>query len=288
MISVTSEHERLFCGAETRGVGVYLDTWAFLKLAKGPEHLRQDFVNSIRQGGTLLFSFTNALEIGDLSGSSSDVVQNLLNSIGRHWFPLEMNPWKVVEKENVGFGQSAPFADSFMKSFCDERLHDLSVNENKLLDLSEGFFRLSAVVNWLKDNKEKIKTYKIELDQELQNRIEKMGVEYHKDRDSFNRTYPEIPYNPHLPATFALNNLMRTLVRQAKGFCFKPGDGADFSHAVLAAAFGSIVTLDKQWKYRIEGLPTPNHLAKVFYERELIEFVDILKGFVNSRNTSNG
>jgi hypothetical protein len=81
---------------------------------------------------------------------------------------------------------------------------------------------------------------------------------------------------------------MRILVSEAKAYCFKKGDGTDFSHAIFAAAFGSIVTLDKQWKGRIEKLPQPNRLAKVFYGSELNQFVDVLEERVNSSNALNG
>jgi hypothetical protein len=185
MIKITSEHGEVFCDAKTRGFCVYLDTWALLDLARGLESRQQRVTDSIRQGGTLLFSFANALEIGDLSGASSDAVQNLLNSIGQYWFPLEMNPWKVAEREKEGFVLSAPFADSLMKTFFQKRAHDLSSNENELLNLSESFFSLGSVLNWVKENKEKAQTDKGRLDQALEDRIKRMRAEYDNDRASY-------------------------------------------------------------------------------------------------------
>jgi hypothetical protein len=55
------------------------------------------------------------------------------------------------------------------------------------------------------------------------------------------------------------------LVLEAKQFRLKKGDGLDFSHAVMGSAFASVVTLDKHWKRRIEGLPKPNQLAHIYY-----------------------
>lgn len=66
---------------------------------------------------------------------------------------------------------------------------------------------------------------------------------------------------------------MRTLIVEAKGHPLKPGDALDFSHAVMASAFASVATLDKHWKRRVEGLPKPNGLARVYYEPELDQMV---------------
>jgi hypothetical protein len=281
MIKITSEDGKVFCDAEVRGFGVYLDTWALIDLAKGLESRRHQVADSIREGGTLLFSWANAMEIVALSGASSDAIRIFLQSIGPHWFPLELNPWKVVKKESAGLLESAARSEHFMKVYVQERIYDLSTNGDNLLNLSEAFFDLSTVLNWLQESRGKIKTDKEKLDQTLKNHIKQARDDYDKDPNSFDYGYPEISYEPRLPATFVLNNLMRMLVHEARAFSFKEGDGLDFSHAVLAAAFGSIVTLDKQWKGRIEKLPQPNRLAKVFYGPELNQFVDVLEKCVN-------
>ncbi|MDH5575592.1 MAG: hypothetical protein OEY80_08930 [Nitrospirota bacterium] len=288
MIKFTSENEKVFCDAEVRGFGVYLDTWALIDLANGSESRRHQVVDSIRQGGTLLFSWANAMEIGALSGASSDAIRIFLQSIGPHWFPLELNPWKVVKKENAGLLESAAISEHFMKAYVEERISDLSTNGDNLLNLSGAFFDLSTVLNWLQESRERIKTDKEKLDQALKNHIKQARDDYDKDPNSFNYEYPEISYDPRLPATFVLNNLMRMLVREAKAFSFKKGDGLDFSHAVLAAAFGSMVTLDKQWQRRIRELPQSNHLAKVFYRNELDQFVKVLKECLDLRNALKG
>ena len=80
-----------------------------------------------------------------------------------------------------------------------------------------------------------------------------------------------------MPATFVSTHLQRMLVTESKAFQFKDGDGPDFCHAVLGAAYGSIATLDKQWKRRIENLPKPNHLAKMYYRPELDQLVAVLE-----------
>jgi hypothetical protein len=85
-------------------------------------------------------------------------------------------------------------------------------------------------------------------------------------------------FEEHRPATFVLFHLIRLLVSELKGYTFTLNDSLDFCHAVLAAAYGSIATLDKQWKRRIEALPAEDGmLAKIYSAPELDEFVSLLE-----------
>ena len=52
----------------------------------------------------------------------------------------------------------------------------------------------------------------------------------------------------------------------------------------MATAYGSIATLDKHWKRRIENLPKPNRLAKVYYRPEVDQLVDVLESLVTQNN----
>jgi hypothetical protein len=78
-----------------------------------------------------------------------------------------------------------------------------------------------------------------------------------------------LPFKPSTPATFAHTGLIRCLVQEAKSYHLKKGDGCDFSHAVMGCAVATFATLDKQWKRRVETLPQPNGLAKIYYRPEL-------------------
>lgn len=63
----------------------------------------------------------------------------------------------------------------------------------------------------------------------------------------------------------------------------KKGDWMDFCHAVVACAFASFATLDKHWKRRVEGLPKPNRIARVYSAAELDAMVTEMESWV-SRN----
>jgi hypothetical protein len=77
------------------------------------------------------------------------------------------------------------------------------------------------------------------------------------------------------PATFVHTHLLRNLISD-RGDQLKEGDGADFCHGVIGSAFANFATLDKQWKRRVENLPKPNRLARIYYEREIeAMFTDI-------------
>jgi hypothetical protein len=82
-----------------------------------------------------------------------------------------------------------------------------------------------------------------------------------------------LPFQPSKPATFTYVNLVRTLIVDAKAYRLKEGDGVDFCHAVMASAFARLATLDKHWKRRVENLPKPNTLARIYYQPELDKMV---------------
>lgn len=146
MIRFTTDDGKPTCVAELGDrVGVYLDNDAVSELAR-PGELRTRFVSAMRQRGTLLFSFANAIEV-----STSEAVWSFLDDIGPEWVPLALSPWQVADREKAGAGPSAPISDRFVNSYFQERADELSPNGGRLLDLSaETFFRLSAIVSWVR------------------------------------------------------------------------------------------------------------------------------------------
>jgi hypothetical protein len=48
----------------------------------------------------------------------------------------------------------------------------------------------------------------------------------------------------------------------------------DFCHALIASSFATVAAWDKQWKRRVENLPKPNRIPRIYYERELTAMVD--------------
>lgn len=264
--------------AEMKGrYGVYLDNDSLIELSTKDVLRRQRFVCALRRGGTLLFSMTNVVEAAGLARPLRD----FLDSIGSYWVPLGMDPWVVFEREITGHGGRAPVSEQFMLSYFQERTHDLFQTDSKVHDLSaEKFFQLSAVLDWMQENRDTVRAFSTTVDDNLRALVTMGRAEYKKDSSVLDRIWPPVEYTDSRPATFIMNHLLRLLVREAK--TLKKGDGLDFCHAVMASAYGSIATLDKHWKRRVESLPKPNRLAKIYYRPEVDQLVDVLESLVAS------
>jgi len=280
LIRFTSENGTPVVVAETEGAGIYLDNDSLIALAmKEPASLRKRFVEALHTKATLLFSWTNAIEVaGPQWASSTDAVRAFLDSIGPHWIPLALNPWDVARREAAGLAAQAAVSESFMENYFKDRTYDLSQG-NRVLDLSaEAFFRLGAVVDWVQERREKIRADAVRIDDELRTTLAALRADYERDAASLDRVLLPGHFDERSPATFVLVHLQRLLVHEAKGYQFKKGDGLDLCHAVLAAAYGSLITLDKHWKRRVQALPDSEKLARTYYRAEIAELVATMEG----------
>lgn len=285
MIKFATEEGEIVCVAELNDrLGVYLDTDSLIELATRHSSRRQRFLDALLKGGDLLFSYTNAVEIAGPQGATAVAIRSFLDDVKSFWTPLELNPWKVVRREADGMLDQAPVSESFMKAYCEERLHDLSSGGSSALDLSrDSFFRLSAVADWAQEHRDDIRRNAAEIDRTFSDRFKALRDDHYRDPSALDSETFHFPFDTHRPATFVLNNLLHMLVREAKAFQYKKNDGIDFCHAVLASAYGSLITLDKQWKRRMENLPLRHHLAKVYYRPQVDELVDSLEALTAAR-----
>lgn len=284
MMRITTEGGRPLAKAELRGFGVYLDNFALIAFAKGPTSRRQRFVEALTAGGTLLFSWTNAIEVAGPQGASVTAVRAFLDSIGPHWVPVEMDLWAVAQREKAGLLKKAPLSENFVNAYFKDRIHDLSPTASTVVDLSDpSFFALGAVLDWVHGKRNSARQSGPEMDQALREKMELLDAEYAKDPNCLDRLLPPIPFDEKCPATYVLIHLQRMLWMEKKAYQLKANDGLDFCHAVLGAAYGSLAALDKQWKRRIESLPEANRLAKVFYAPELCQLVNLLESLVGPK-----
>jgi hypothetical protein len=111
----------------------------------------------------------------------------------------------------------------------------------------------------------------------LINRVADEHSKHEKDSSHLDKAFPNEPYSKNMPTRFALLQLLRLLVTEAKKFTLKKGDGRDLCHAALGAAYGSMAALDKHWQRRVAALPGPNGLACIYSRNELDQLVDDLK-----------
>jgi hypothetical protein len=250
--------------ASVAGLTVYLDNWAVIELAKHNPERRRRFVNAVRSGIDLLFSVTNVSELIGPKGKSFDAVQSFLNEIGPFWVPVELNPFKVIERERKGLGAESCVAEDFMREYVRERTRSYLKGSGPIIDVSDDFFRLGAVMDWI-SQADVLRLRSAEFDDVLRK------IRTRTNPPWLDRSFRE--FNPSARTTFTCFNLLKTLIVESKQYAIKKGDGLDFCHASIASAFASFAALDKNWKRRVDDMPKPNRLARTYYGPELDSMV---------------
>jgi hypothetical protein len=263
--------------ATVRGLAIYLDNWALGDLAEGDPSRRKRFISVLRSGAAdLMFSVMNAAELAGPQGKSFDAVKSFLNEVGPNWFPVELDVFEVVRREKSGAGPAAScISEGFLKAYFDNRTESCSPGSGKIIDLSEAFSGLGAVLDWVGSNRDSIRNDSLGLDNSLKDAIYRYRAQY------CGHPSPTLPFSASRPATFTLTNLVRDLV--ADSYPLKKGDGLDLFHAVMASSFATVATLDGRWKRRIEKLPKPNRLARIYYGPELDTMVTDIESWVRQQ-----
>lgn len=260
--------------ATVNGLPVYLDNHSIIRLAKENPSRRQRFISALQKRADLLFSITNAVELTGPQGGSANVIKGFLDDIGAHWFPVELDPNLVAQRELQGLEPAdACVSKDFLIEYFRARASECSPSTGKVIDLSQGFFRLSAVLDWLEPRRSTFQLRARELDESLIKRIKLHRADFERDPGWLDRSFPAMLFSPRKPATFTYVSLIRELILDAKAYQLKKGDGLDFCHAVIGSAFASFATLDKHWKRRVCSLPHPNQLARIYYMPELDRLV---------------
>lgn len=258
--------------ASVNGPVVYLDNWAIYDLAEGDPRRRKRFIEAMRSGMDLLFSVTNVAELWGPQGRSAEAVRTFLDEIGPRWFPAELSPIEVIKREMKGVDPDGVcMSEHFLKSYVAELMRSCEPGSGKVIVLSDDFFHLGAILDYVGSQRESIRIGSTESDRILGDAIRRQAGKCKQDEDWLNKRFPLIPFNPSLRASFVFQNLLRILVLEAS--TFKKGDALDFCHAVMAAAFASFATLDTHWKRRVESLPQPNQLARIYSAPELDQMV---------------
>src|SRR5437660_3703628 len=98
MIRATADVDGLTFKASVSGAVVHLDNWAIGDLAERDPSRRMRFIEAMR-GMDLLFSVTNAAELSGPQGRSADAIRAFLDEIGPRWFPAELSPIDVMDRE---------------------------------------------------------------------------------------------------------------------------------------------------------------------------------------------
>ncbi len=262
--------------AMARKVGVYLDNFAIIDIAKGDASRRERFLEAFWNGADLLFSTTNAAEItGPTSERSVNSIRSFLDAIGPNWVPIDgIGVVEVMNREAAGNGnKEACVCNWFLNQFFAGRNIQLH-GEQRLGMVDADFFKLSFVLDWLQRQREDNRGRLADFDKTLRLQLERFRQAFDRNKSGFHKLVPPPIFDRSKPATFAWQGLVRCLVLEARAFRFKPGDGADLCHATMGTAYSNFAALDKQWKRRVVSLPKPNGLARVYYQQELDQLVE--------------
>lgn len=275
--------------ASVGGIAIYLDNWAIKAFAKGNEKLRERFVAAVNNGADLLFSSTHAVEILGPQGRSSDAFREFLNRLGAHWYPVQSDVFKVLDRENSGLsGSECSFDEEFLVAYFKSGIAPSTRGSGKVIDLSESFFKMGAFIDWLASSRTTFLEMIREHDRAMGENVAKLRLRFKKEPSWLDKDLPAIPFSQSTAAKFTFVNLMRDLITD-RGFQFKAGDAMDFGHAVVASAFANFATLDKHWKRRVENLPKPNGNSRIYYEPELEEMVtDVENALIQLRSLPKG
>lgn len=264
--------------ATVSGLPIYLDNWAMGDLAEDDPSRRRRFVDAVRTGGDLLFSVTNVVELAGPKGESFNAVKGLLNELGPHWFPVELNPVKVVEREqNNAHPAVNCLSKCLMEAYVENRATSYAPGFGPGIDLSEDFFLLGPFMDWVAQS-ESLREQTAKLDAEMKKTIGEYRTKYKRNPSPLDLKRPQ-EFNSLQPATFTFFHLMKTLLVESNRL--KKGDGLDFCHAVIGSSFARVAALDKHWKRRVESLPKPNGLACIYYAGELDKMVTDIESSLN-------
>jgi hypothetical protein len=275
MITVTAHPTVLFSlHVEVDGIAVFLDHFAIKELSsKFHAARRKRFITALDRGARVLFSVGNAAELAGPLGDSFLEMRSFMDEIGPRWFPVELIPEVVIKKESAGKSLSACcVCEDLLKSFTATRIRDIPATQ--IFAFTEDFFRLGLFMDWLAPQRDSLAAGRAGMDDALIEQIRAHRAKHEADPHWLDTAFPARPFESPFPARFAYLNLVRTLILEAKEFRLKRGDGIDFCQAVIGSAYSSVATLDKHWKRRIESLPKPNGLAKVYCSPHLDEMID--------------
>jgi hypothetical protein len=267
------------------GFPVFLDQFAFHRLACEDPRRRTKFVESVHNGAEVLFSVSNAAELCCLQGDSFKQAREFMDEIGPRWFPVELDAMEVVKREKKGMRPDQCCACArFMSDLL--AFHSLELPKDQVLGVTPELFNLRHVMDWLAPQRDSVTRGKKDLDAALVARIKRYRAKHDADPKWLDRNIPALWFDPASAGTFAYQNLVRLMVFEAKSYAMMPGDGIDFCQAVIGSAYASVATLDKNWKRRIEALPKPSGLAPIYYEATLDKLVEDLEADVRVWNSS--
>ncbi len=243
-------------------VRIYLDNWALMSLGED-ELLRERFLGALRANGTLLFSYTNAIEIGGPTGPSANSLRQFLGQIANYWLPAEMNMERIIEKEERGAGRAAPICHDLAglvlrRTAAAQAGPVIAGNAATLFNLAGA---LEAATAYANDPAQGATSDKRLLAEGFRNVIQ-----------IIRRSAARPAALPNTPAAATQIALLRVFASDHRRG-FEDNDAFDFLHTVLAASYAHIAALDRRWTSLVNALPAAMSRPETFYARDLAQMV---------------
>jgi len=228
----TGPNGNLLVETFSRQPTVYLDQWALVRLSEGSDR-RKRFLKVFEDKGTLLFSWTNVFDVAATSGGTEERIRGLLDAIGEHWLPIEMNPFRVMEKEaQAGPKSNTPcVSETFIKVYY-PHIHGGPLTLSKVLDLNKQDGGATA-----RDQLDRLK-------KEAHDFVRELRSQAASDPRWLDAHFPRQSFDAARPTTFVFSELLRSLIRD-RGMVFTPNDAVDLFHASVPTACSDFVLLDK-------------------------------------------
>jgi hypothetical protein len=161
-----------------------------------------------------------------------------------------------------------------MKAYFANRTASCSPGPGKVIDPSEAFSGLGAVLDWVGGlHRDSVRKRSAELDDAVKRAICRDRAKHAQN------PLAALPFDGSRPAAFTSYSLARIMIAESNQW--KEHDGLDFFHAVMASSFASVAALDRTWKRRIEKLPGYRRLARIYYKPELDAMVADIESWVS-------
>ena len=267
MIIVTINRETHTVVAEIRRPSIYLDHWA-LRCLSSDSSFRKRFIECFKKYGTLLFSWTNVLEVAANSGASLNAIQSFLSEIEKHWFPIEFNAFEVIRREKrFRPGNNNPcLASGFLEAYY-PHISDGPLSLSTVCDMTRDSAFKPAYRQGFKDlKKEIVETFRFWRSEKLKN-----GGAQH--------------FDPNCPTMYVVEGFRQLI--QKETFNIDENDALDFLHAAAPIAYGDFVLLDKHWADLARKLKLPFDCVKVYSPKDVEKFLEDLEQFQGSTLTVN-
>lgn len=237
---------------------IYLDHWAIREISSNQDY-RKRFLNKFGVSGTLLISNANIVEMLGNNKESLENIRQFFSEIKDNWFPLDINPIRVMEKEELpDIGVSPCYSHKFLKRFYNQ--------------LPDGRINLASVVDLVQENQaqeyEDLKSLKKEKSEEVM----RLRERWKWDKSLAENIFTCRKFDPKKPQKYVFDSIMRIVLNA--DFPFKENDVLDFSHTVVSIAYGNVVLLDKKWADIFRKLKMPDNRLAVYTKPQIPEFLN--------------